>query len=60
MRTEFEAEGVYDFDGSALLDELRTVLADCPGIACQLKPRKKKSIVVLVTKEHHCLAAVGI
>lgn len=61
MRTEFEVRSTHgDFDESSLLAELRAALADCPAITYQLKPRQKKSIVVLVTKEHHCLAELLI
>ena len=58
MRTEFEAGVAHDrFDSSALLEELHTTL---PGngaseITFRLNPRRKKNIVVMVTKEHHCL-----
>lgn len=71
MRTEFEAgsrqsEGSYDsFDSAALLNELQTTIpgyanqADGPasqsGITFRLNPKRKKNIVVMVTKEHHCL-----
>ena len=49
MRTEFEGT----FDSEALLTELQTTLPE--GISLRLNPRRKKNIVVLVTKEHHCL-----
>lgn len=63
MRTEFEVgPGHSDvepdgFDSAALLTELQTTgirNADS-GITFRLNPRKKKNVVVLVTKEHHCL-----
>jgi formyltetrahydrofolate deformylase len=49
MRTEFEGT----FDSEALLADLKDQLPD--GITLRLNPKKKKNIVVLVTKEHHCL-----
>ncbi|WP_461100027.1 formyltetrahydrofolate deformylase [Spirosoma luteolum] len=55
MRTEFEGS----FDDKALLDELKTALPpaiDASAIRFRLNPKRKKNIVVLVTKEHHCLA----
>ncbi len=70
MRTEFEVgpkavgtgqakEPPGAFDADALLTELRTTLPatadDRAGITFRLNPRKKKNVVVLVTKEHHCL-----
>ena len=49
MRTEFEG----DIDAAALRTEL---LAELPkSVNLQLNPRKRKDIVVLATKEHHCL-----
>jgi formyltetrahydrofolate deformylase len=49
MRTEFE--GI--FDAEVLLANLKSQLPE--GITLRLNPKKKKNIVVLVTKEHHCL-----
>jgi formyltetrahydrofolate deformylase len=49
MRTEFE--GI--FDAEVLLADLKSQLPE--GITLRLNPKKKKNIVVLVTKEHHCL-----
>lgn len=50
MRTEFSG----DFEQEALLKELEEVL---PGAAnIKLTDRKKKDIVILATKEHHCLS----
>jgi formyltetrahydrofolate deformylase len=49
MRTEFEGA----FEADALLADLKTQLPE--GITLRLNPKKKKNIVVLVTKEHHCL-----
>ncbi|WP_345240741.1 formyltetrahydrofolate deformylase [Nibrella saemangeumensis] len=54
MRTEFEG----NFDNEALLNELQTTLP--PGITLRINPKKKKNIVVFVTKEHHCLAELLI
>lgn len=49
MRTEFE--------GDADLTQLtQTLNAELPeGIQIRINPKKKKDIVLLVTKEHHCL-----
>lgn len=49
MRTEFEG----DIDQDALKKELAQKLP--PTTHIKLNPRKKKDIVVLATKEHHCL-----
>ena len=49
MRTEFEGET----DATELLHILKEELP--AGINLRLNPKKKKDIVVLVTKEHHCL-----
>ena len=54
MRTEFE--GILEPD--ALLTELQTTLPDWSSpsaIRFRLNPKRKKNIVVMVTKEHHCL-----
>lgn len=49
MRTEFEGAAIPD----ALL---RTLYSELPqGIRLRLNPKKKKQIVLMVTKEHHCL-----
>ena len=61
MRTEFEGT----FDSTALLSELNTTLpsanrSDGPGITFRLNPKRKKNIVILVTKEHHCLGELLI
>lgn len=59
MRTEFEGT----FDSDALLNELKTTLpnsANQLGITFRLNPKRKKNIVVLVTKEHHCLGELLI
>ncbi|GAA4412168.1 formyltetrahydrofolate deformylase [Nibrella viscosa] len=54
MRTEFEG----NFNTDVLLNELQTTLP--PGITFRINPKKKKNIVVFVTKEHHCLAELLI
>lgn len=54
MRTEFEGF----FDNAALLDELKTTLPDSANqlaITFRLNPKRKKNVVIMVTKEHHCL-----
>ena len=59
MRTEFD--GTPDTD--ALLTELQTTLPDwanAPAIRFRLNPKRKKNIVVMVTKEHHCLGELLI
>ena len=59
MRTEFE--GIYD--SIALLNELKTTLPDSANqsdITFRLNPKRKKNIVVMVTKEHHCLGELLI
>ncbi|MEI6947790.1 formyltetrahydrofolate deformylase [Paraflavisolibacter sp. H34] len=48
MRTEFSGE----FDRDQLLAELQQLLPDAD---IKLTGRKKKNIVLLATKEHHCL-----
>ncbi|CCH56321.1 formyltetrahydrofolate deformylase [Fibrisoma limi BUZ 3] len=59
MRTEFEAGSANDpINGPELLSELQSVLP--AGIRLRLNPKKKKNIVVMVTKEHHCLAELLI
>lgn len=61
MRTEFD--GVID--SATLLHELNTTLpnadrSDGSGITFRLNPKRKKNVVVMVTKEHHCLAELLI
>jgi formyltetrahydrofolate deformylase len=59
MRTEFE--GI--FDREALFQKLRTTLPDSANpsaITFRLNPKQKKNIVVMVTKEHHCLSELLI
>ena len=49
MRTEFAG----DFDEAAVVEEIRSCL---PGDAkIRLSPREKKKIVVMASREHHCL-----
>ncbi|GAB4035574.1 formyltetrahydrofolate deformylase [Spirosoma gilvum] len=64
MRTEFEAGVAPDaFDNAALLHELQTTLPDSANsnrITFRLNPKRKKAIVVMVTKEHHCLGELLI
>ncbi|WP_221395080.1 formyltetrahydrofolate deformylase [Dyadobacter sp. NIV53] len=54
MRTEFEGET----DASELLIVLQKELPS--GINLRLNPKKKKDIVLFVTKEHHCLGELLI
>ena len=60
MRTEFEGT----FEREVLLQELRSTLPDSStpsAITFRLNPpERKKNIVVLVTKEHHCLSELLI
>ncbi|MFN4146581.1 MAG: formyltetrahydrofolate deformylase, partial [Runella sp.] len=49
MRTEFEGEG----NPQKIMEDLRVGLP--AGLNLRLNPKKKKEVVVLVTKEHHCL-----
>jgi formyltetrahydrofolate deformylase len=54
MRTEFEG----DTDIPSLLAVLKSELPQ--GLNLRINPRKKKDIVVFVTKEHHCLGELLI
>lgn len=54
MRTEFEG----DADLSALTETLNRELP--AGLQLRINPKKKKDIVLLVTKEHHCLGELLI
>ncbi len=59
MRTEFEGE----LNTETLLHELQTTLPDSANptaIRFRLNPKRKKNIVVMVTKEHHCLSELLI
>jgi len=53
MRTEFES-ATDTLDADALLTELRATLPN-PDISFRLSLQRRKNIVVMVTKEHHCL-----
>ena len=57
MRTELEVEP--DWSDERLLDKLREAIPQ-PEIAFRLMPKKKKNIVILATKEHHCLSELLI
>ena len=57
MRTEFESTS-DPLDGPALLAQLTQNLS--AAITLRLNPKKKKSVVLLVTKEHHCLGELLI
>lgn len=54
MRTEFEGEA----DLTQLTKTLNEELPE--GIQIRINPKKKKDIVLLVTKEHHCLGELLI
>lgn len=54
MRTEFDGEA----DISTLLSALKKELP--AGLNLRINPNKKKDIVVMVTKEHHCLGEMLI
>lgn len=54
MRTEFEGEA----DKEEIINELRELLPENARIS--VPNGKKKDVVVLVTKEHHCLAELLI
>lgn len=54
MRTEFSGA----FDRDQLLDELYTALPK--GVNIRLMERKKKDIIIMATKEHHCLSDILI
>lgn len=54
MRTEFEGEA----DLTQLTQTLNEELPE--GIQIRINPKKKKDIVLLVTKEHHCLGELLI
>ncbi|MFT2009862.1 formyltetrahydrofolate deformylase [Pontibacter sp. 13R65] len=50
MRTEFSGQ----FDRETLLQDLTKVLPE--GVEIKLTDKRKKNIVLLATKEHHCLS----
>lgn len=54
MRTEFEGNINTEELMQSLYDELPE------GITLNLNPQKKKDVVILVTKEHHCLGELLI
>ena len=54
MRTEFEG----DADLSKLTETLNAELPE--GVKVRINPKKKKDIVLMVTKEHHCLGELLI
>src|SRR5690606_5033684 len=54
MRTEFEGR----IDSQELIRSLYDELPE--GINLNLNPQKKKDIVIMVTKEHHCLGELLI
>ncbi|HEV7349354.1 formyltetrahydrofolate deformylase [Telluribacter sp.] len=54
MRTEFEGEA----HSEQLLEVLRSELPG--GINLRINPKKKKDVVLMVTKEHHCLGELLI
>lgn len=54
MRTEFSGE----FDREQLLKELHAALPEEVNI--KLTERKKKDIIIMATKEHHCLSDILI
>lgn len=53
MRTEFESED--NFNPQKVLKDLRVVVPS-EEINFRINPKKKKDVVVLATKEHHCLS----
>ncbi|MCR9063293.1 MAG: formyltetrahydrofolate deformylase [Cytophagales bacterium] len=53
MRTEFE--GSDELNPENILQELRSVVSN-KEIKFRTNPKKKKDIVILCTKEHHCLS----
>ena len=53
MRTELESD--ENLDSNSLLKALRQRIPD-ESITFRINPKKKKDIVILATKEHHCLS----
>lgn len=53
MRTEFEADSETNLE--KILEDLRKAIPK-PEINFRLNPKKKKDVVILCTKEHHCLS----
>ncbi|MFN3852555.1 MAG: formyltetrahydrofolate deformylase [Spirosomataceae bacterium] len=57
MRTEFE--GSDELNPQKVLTDLRHLLPS-EEIKLRINPKKKKDVVILATKEHHCLAELLI
>jgi formyltetrahydrofolate deformylase len=55
MRTEFESSKEVDIEG--IIEELKKRIPD-PNFTFRLDILQKKNIVVLCTKEHHCLSEI--
>ncbi|WP_082893072.1 MULTISPECIES: formyltetrahydrofolate deformylase [Emticicia] len=53
MRTEFESPD--KLDPQKILKDLQDTIAT-PTINLRINPKKKKDVVILATKEHHCLS----
>ncbi|AFK02801.1 formyltetrahydrofolate deformylase [Emticicia oligotrophica DSM 17448] len=53
MRTEFESPD--KLDPQKILKDLQDTIAT-PAINLRINPKKKKDVVILATKEHHCLS----
>ncbi len=53
MRTEFESPD--KLDPQKVLKDLQETIAT-PKINLRISPKKKKDVVILATKEHHCLS----
>lgn len=53
MRTEFESPD--KLNPQKVLEDLREAIAT-PEINLRINPKKKKDVVILATKEHHCLS----
>jgi formyltetrahydrofolate deformylase len=57
MRTEFEGE--ESLNTQKVLNDLRGLIPS-EAINLRINPKKKKDVVILATKEHHCLAELLI
>jgi formyltetrahydrofolate deformylase len=53
MRTEFES--LDKLNPQKVLEDLREIIVT-PEINLRISPKKKKDVVILATKEHHCLS----
>ncbi len=53
MRTEFDSP--EKLDPQKVLKDLQETIAT-PEISLRISPKKKKDVVILATKEHHCLS----